>query len=356
MKPSASAGAMPAFCGSSPVLTWTRQRGSRPLRARSRASAAARLSRSTVSITSNSPTASRTLLVCSGPIRCSCRSGQRARSAGHFACASWTRFSPNTRWPASSAAAARSALWVFETATSSTPAGSRPAARALSAMRARTPVSAAAIAATVSASGAGGLEAGGLPDRLSFMGSADALASFQDFLAPVTVEDFRRNYLDRAPLHVAGAPDKFAAVMSWGELNRLLDMTAIWSSQSLQLALDCQLIAPERYCRRGRDRQGRVAWLPQPALVRGLLRQGASILLNDIDTLGPGLRAVAGLLEQALGAKVQINLYCSWRERQAFPSHFDTHDVFALQIAGEKRWTVFQGRFEQPIAHPSFNT
>jgi hypothetical protein len=188
------------------------------------------------------------------------------------------------------------------------------------------------------------------------MGSADAPASFPDFLAPVTVEQFRRAHLDRAPLHVAGTPDKFAEVMSWGALNRLLDMTAIWSSQSLQLALDCRMVPPERYCRRGLDRAGRAAWQPLPALVRGLLRQGASVLLNDVDTLSPGLRQLAGLLEGALGARVQINLYCSWHERQAFPSHFDSHDVFALQIAGEKRWTVYQGRFDQPIAHPSFKT
>jgi hypothetical protein len=186
------------------------------------------------------------------------------------------------------------------------------------------------------------------------MGDAKPLISFQDFLAPVTVDRFRRAHLDRAPLHIPGAPDKFAEVMSWDGLNRLLDMTAIWTSQSLQLALDCQMIAPERYCRRGLDRNGRPAWQPQPGLVRSLLHQGASVLLNDIDTLSPGVRAVADLLERALGAKVQINLYCSWRERQAFPSHFDSHDVFALQIAGEKRWTVYRGRFDQPIAHPAF--
>jgi hypothetical protein len=182
------------------------------------------------------------------------------------------------------------------------------------------------------------------------------LASFQDFLAPVTVEQFRRDYLDRAPLHLPGRPDKFAEVMSWDGLNRLLDMTAIWSSQSLQLALDCKMIEAELYCRRRRDRDGRPSWQPQPTLVRGFLAQGASALLNDIDTLSPGLRAIATLLEQALGGKVQINLYCSWRERQAFASHFDSHDVFALQIAGEKRWTVYRGRFDQPIAHPAFKS
>lgn len=193
-------------------------------------------------------------------------------------------------------------------------------------------------------------------DRVSAMGRTNQADSFADFLAPVTVEAFRRDVLDQAPLHIPGRADKFAHVMSWEILNRLLDMTAIWSSQSLQLALDCQMIAPERYCARGRDRNGRDAWRAQPARVHALVRQGASLLLNDIDTLTPGLREVADLLERALGAKAQINLYCSWRERQAFPSHFDTHDVFALHIAGAKRWTVYRGRADQPVDHPAWKT
>lgn len=182
------------------------------------------------------------------------------------------------------------------------------------------------------------------------------LDSFSDLLAPVTVPRFRRDHLDRAPLHVPGPSDKYATVMSWDGLNRLLDMTAIWSDKSLQLALDRRMIPAERYCRRTQDRDGRPVLRPEPSTVRRLLDQGASLLLNDIDTLSPGLRRLADRVEGATGGKVQINLYCSWRERQAFDSHFDTHDVYALQIAGQKRWTVYQGRLDQPIANPAFKT
>src|SRR5262249_9356255 len=157
------------------------------------------------------------------------RSGWRARSAGNFPSASCTRFSPNTRWPAISAASTRAALWVFDTATSCTLAGSRPAARAAAATRAWTAAS--PPATSVSAA-----------DKISVMTSTACLASFADFLAPVTVEQFRRDHLDRAPLHLRGTPDKFADVMSWDGLNRLLDMTGIWTSQTLNLALDRQVI------------------------------------------------------------------------------------------------------------------
>jgi len=144
--------------------------------------------------------------------------------------------------------------------------------------------------------------------------------------------------------------------MSWDALNRLLDMTEIWTCQTLNLALDRQIIPAHAYCRRGRNRDGRAIQVPEPARVRQWLGRGASLLLNDIDALSPGLRAVSDLLEGALGGRVQINLYCSWRERQAFPSHFDTHDVFALHIAGQKRWTVYRGRSDQPVDHPAWKT
>src|SRR5258707_5524162 len=84
---------------------------------------------------SNSATASFALLDCSGPIRCNARPGQADINPGHFALASCTRFSPNTRWPASITGVIATASKVLETAISVTDAGSRRAslqARAIS--------------------------------------------------------------------------------------------------------------------------------------------------------------------------------------------------------------------------------
>src|SRR5215207_3381724 len=93
------------------------------------------LGRSTEWMASNSATASFALLDCSGPIRCTAIPGQADTSAGHFALASCTRFSPNTRWPASITGEMAVASNVFDTAISVTDARSRPAslhARAMS--------------------------------------------------------------------------------------------------------------------------------------------------------------------------------------------------------------------------------
>ena len=74
-------------------------------------------------------------------------------------------------------------------------------------------------------------------------------------MPPVTPERFFAEHHDRQPLHVRGDPARFAAVLSWRGINRLLDMTHAWSSHSLQLVMDGTPVPAPDYCDRavGRD-------------------------------------------------------------------------------------------------------
>ncbi len=180
--------------------------------------------------------------------------------------------------------------------------------------------------------------------------------TFADIIDPVPEDTFFAEHYDRGFLHIAGDPDKFASVMSWDGLAAILNMTGIWSSASLQLALDTEIVPPPKYCRSDRNRDGQAIMQPDATRVMQLLERGASLVANDIDSLTPALRGVANALESALSGKVQANLYCSWKERQGFGSHFDTHDVYAIHIAGEKVWRIYETRAEAPIAHPRFKT
>ncbi len=180
------------------------------------------------------------------------------------------------------------------------------------------------------------------------------IRNLEDILAPFGARPFLEEYLDRRPLYLEGEEDKFAAVMNWEILNRLLGMTTIWSNRSLVLVLDRETIPPEAYATPAPGRDGGQVLRPDPVRVRRLLARGATLVANDIDQLTPELSSFARALEEALGGKVQANLYMSSQRRQAFRVHYDTHDVFAVHVAGEKRWFVFEGRAEDPIAHPSF--
>jgi bifunctional lysine-specific demethylase and histidyl-hydroxylase MINA len=177
-----------------------------------------------------------------------------------------------------------------------------------------------------------------------------------DLLAPLTPEQFFAEYHDRKPLHLSGTPAKFAAALSWRQINRLLDMTHIWSGQSLQLVMDGTPVPPEQYCGRATSRDNQPVPQPEAARVRDWVRRGASLVLNDVDSLTPGMAAISGALEAAGLGKAQANVYISWQSHKAFPAHYDTHDVWAVQVEGEKAWNLWEGRAEWPIAHPVFRS
>ncbi|MEO1016243.1 MAG: cupin domain-containing protein [Pseudomonadota bacterium] len=175
-------------------------------------------------------------------------------------------------------------------------------------------------------------------------------------MTPLGVDSFRQDYWGKRPLHLEGEPNKFSHLMNWPTLSRLLGMTTIWSGKSMMLVLDKSTISPSDYAKPEPGRDGGQVLRPSPEKVKAFLKRGATLILNDIDQLTPEISAFSGAVEAAFGCKVQGNLYMSSKRKQGFEAHFDTHDVMAVQVEGEKTWFVFEGRADSPIAHPMFRS
>ena len=54
-------------------------------------------------------------------------------------------------------------------------------------------------------------------------------------------------------------------------------------------------------------------------------------------------------LEQVLEHPVQANAYFTPRDSQGLAVHHDTHDVFVLQLAGTKAWTIHEPVLADPL-------
>ncbi|NBC34922.1 MAG: hypothetical protein GVY13_19805 [Alphaproteobacteria bacterium] len=179
--------------------------------------------------------------------------------------------------------------------------------------------------------------------------------SLRQLLDPVTPEAFFAEHYGRSALFIPGERDKFANLFSWTELNTLLDMTSLWTAASLEVAMDGRNVPARDYCYPGQTREGLQAMRPDPARVQALIAEGASLNVDYLDTMGPGLRAVAEAIEMATGAPVTCNAFCSWDERPGYGPHFDTLQVFALQIEGEKTWSLFDGFVQGAAELPGFS-
>ena len=179
--------------------------------------------------------------------------------------------------------------------------------------------------------------------------------SFCALLDPVTLEEFFGQISGHRPLHIPGKPEKFCNLFSWPEFNRLLNMSKLWSERSMKLVLDGRDVPPDSYSVNGMTREGNRALLPQPPKIEDLLRRGATLILDLVETLSPGIAEVSRALTAGTGSVVVCNAYCSFKAHQGFLAHFDTTDVFALHIEGSKVWRIYEGVAEHPVDLPGYH-
>jgi len=174
--------------------------------------------------------------------------------------------------------------------------------------------------------------------------------TFRQIVSPVSPEEFFGAIWEQRAVHIPGEADKFADIFSWDEFNQLLNMSKLWSDRTMKIVLDGQKnLDLAEYGRTGQTREGYKVILPDPEQVTLLLRRGASVILDLIETLSSGVAAVSAALQTATGGVVVCNAYCSWRAHQAFMAHFDNTDVFAVQIEGSKIWRIYEGRADNAI-------
>lgn len=90
------------------------------------------------------------------------------------------------------------------------------------------------------------------------------------------------------------------------------------------------------------------------AAVARLYGQGATIILNQLHQSDLTLAAFCRGVEQALSCHVQTNVYLTPPDAQGFRTHYDNHDVFVLQIEGEKRWRLYDTPVDTPYRGEGF--
>ncbi|MEQ6473109.1 cupin domain-containing protein [Comamonas sp. wu1-DMT] len=81
------------------------------------------------------------------------------------------------------------------------------------------------------------------------------------------------------------------------------------------------------------------------------LSNGATLLLDRLDIKNEKINNITFDIGRFYGEKAICNGYISFRDDPAFKKHWDTHDVFAVQIKGRKLWKIYSPTFEYPLVH-----
>ena len=76
---------------------------------------------------------------------------------------------------------------------------------------------------------------------------------------------------------------------------------------------------------------------------------GATLVLQGLHRTWAPLAEFTRLLVADLGHPVQVNAYITPASARGFDPHYDIHDVFVIQIAGEKTWRIHPPVFRSPL-------
>jgi lysine-specific demethylase/histidyl-hydroxylase NO66 len=171
---------------------------------------------------------------------------------------------------------------------------------------------------------------------------------FEDLIAPLSAEEFLRDWYGKRPLHVPAGDTGSRRLIGWDKLNALLGLPSHWNESNIKLIFKGVPVAGELYLE-SVETLGGVVRRANPAKVDVYLRMGATLLAAAVHEISPEVQELAAGLSEQFAGRAEANVYCSFKGIQALTSHFDPHEVFAVQCEGEKVWNLYENRANAPI-------
>lgn len=172
-----------------------------------------------------------------------------------------------------------------------------------------------------------------------------------DRLVPDPV-GFAADTWGRSPLLVtraqrAAGDDRFADLFGEDAVDALVSTHGL-RTPFLRVAKDGQTQPNNAFTRGGGVGAG-IADQVDDTRLTALFADGATLVLQALHRTWSPVVTFAQQLAADLGHPVQVNAYVTPPQSRGFDDHYDVHDVFVLQISGQKRWRIHAPVHEAPL-------
>jgi ribosomal protein L16 Arg81 hydroxylase len=157
---------------------------------------------------------------------------------------------------------------------------------------------------------------------------------------------FRDRFFEKEPHHFPGALT--GRPFTWSSIDRLLhviDPTAPTMRMFHHGQLPEQAYTDE-FVEVGKPRRR----LNKPKFYE-YLQGGATLQINWLERHSVEAKRLCLEVGRFAGAQTSGNAYMSFSGDGTFGKHWDTHDVFAIQLVGRKRWRVFSPTLPLPLTY-----
>ena len=163
---------------------------------------------------------------------------------------------------------------------------------------------------------------------------------------PLPTAEFERDYYEQRLIHIQRKTSPY-----YDELLSVADLDNVLGTHSAKHP-DISLVRGDSDVSRGDYANG--AGRIQPLEVARLFDDGATVIFRQLQERVPTLARLCVALGRRFSSRVQTNVYLTPADAQGFAPHWDTHDVFVLQISGTKRWSIYDTKVRLPLRGQRF--
>ncbi len=166
-------------------------------------------------------------------------------------------------------------------------------------------------------------------------------------LVPVDAAQFAADTWGTSPLvtRAADLPGGLLELFAEGAVDELVSRRGL-RAPFLRVARDGQTLGDREFTQGGGVGASVADQVSDDKLLR-LFAGGSTIVLQGLHRTWSPLIDFCQALAEQLGHPVQANAYVTPRQSTGFSDHYDVHDVFVLQVGGEKHWRL------RPPVHPA---
>lgn len=156
------------------------------------------------------------------------------------------------------------------------------------------------------------------------------LASLEYILHPMPVEVFLNEYWEKKILHLSrNQPDYYKQLFTLRDLDAFLGHSL--TNDEVRLARSGDVVFPRV---EGEGRTNLYQYYESYST-------GYTSVVRNLHLCWQSVGEMANALALAFGCFISTHLYATPENSQGFSSHWDDHDIFALQLEGEKEWRLY---------------
>jgi hypothetical protein len=168
-------------------------------------------------------------------------------------------------------------------------------------------------------------------------------------IAPIPAATFTEEYWERRHLHVSRRDaEYFTSLFTMEDADYVLAHSSVDPS-SIRVVRDGDEVPLSRMVEGAVNRRH----VALEALYDEY-RAGATIVLTFLHERWRPFRELCRSLSSEFSAAFQVNVYITPAGQRGLQKHYDTHDVFVLQVAGSKRWRIYETLTPLPLEGTPF--